>query len=235
MKELLQVGKFPIEVEYKSVKTLRMTVYPPARIAISAPLRTSRRYIQDFVISKTAWIEKNFARFRRTPPGDAPLQNDAPHQVWGIAYRLEIIERQGRPKIVLVEGSGLGEGRMQLFIRPGEGDEKQQQYLDKWYRKLLKETAAAVVGKWEARVGVKVRQIYYRKMKTHWGSCNYVKKTIRLNTELAKKPPECLDYVVLHELIHILEPSHNRNFYQLMDRFLPNWKIIRRKMNKGEL
>jgi predicted metal-dependent hydrolase len=235
MAEMLFIGNLRVELEYKRVKTLRMTLYPPApgtltegpgegRIHVSAPVHTPRQFIQNFVISKAAWIEKHRARFRGHLPA-APLRNDETHYVWGLPYRLEL--RQGRPRIVL-DG-----GRMVMFVRPAE--ERRQQFLDKWYRSICKEAASRMVPVWADRVGVEVQRIYYRKMKSHWGSCNYIKKTIRLNTELAKKPPECLEYVILHELIHLLEPSHNQNFYRLMDRYLPLWKTIRKKMNRGEI
>jgi predicted metal-dependent hydrolase len=122
-----------------------------------------------------------------------------------------------------------------MFVRPGEGRAARQKLLDRWYRGVLKEAASRLVPLWAARIGVSVQRIYYRKMKSHWGSCNYTKQTIRLNTELAKRSPQCLEYVILHELVHILEPSHNRNFYRLMDKHLPGWKTVRRQMNRGEL
>jgi predicted metal-dependent hydrolase len=148
--------------------------------------------------------------------------------VWGLPYRLELVERRGRPKILM------GEGRLCMVVRPGTSYERRREFLDTWYRGICGEAAARITRLWEARIGVTVNRIYYRKMKSHWGSCNYVKNTIRLNTELAKKSPECLEYVILHELIHLLEPAHNRNFYRLMDNYLPAWRTIRRAMNRGE-
>jgi predicted metal-dependent hydrolase len=225
-----------VEVEYKEIKNLRMTLYPPApgdsggsgegRIRVSAPPHTPLQFIQNFVISRAGWIEKHRARFRGRFPA-ARLREDETHYVWGLPHRLEL--RQGRPRVVL-DG-----GKMIMFVRPGGSYEQRQKFLDKWYRSICKEAASRMVPLWAARMGVGVQQIYYRKMKSHWGSCNYVKKTIRLNTELVKKPPECLEYVIVHELIHLLEPSHNRNFYRLMDRYLPAWKTIRKKMNRGEI
>jgi predicted metal-dependent hydrolase len=241
--ELWQIGPLRVEVEYKQVKTLRMTIYPsgprgsapgerPApleRIHISAPLHTSRQFIQDFVISKAAWIEKHRARFRRSPGAPSLPEDRELFSIWGVPHRLELVERQGRPRIAVKEG------RLLMFVRPGESREARQKMLDRWYRGVLKEAASRLVPLWAARIGVSVQRIYYRKMKSHWGSCNYTKQTIRLNTELAKRSPQCLEYVILHELVHILEPSHNRNFYRLMDKYLPGWKAVRRQMNRGEL
>jgi predicted metal-dependent hydrolase len=233
MTELLQVGNYQIEVEYRQVKTLRLTIYPPGaageRIRVSAPLLTPRQSIRDFVVSKADWIEKHRARFRRNPGISGPPGDRELFYVWGLPRRLELVERQGRPRI---DAAG---GRMRIFVRPGDGLGERQKMLDRWYRRQLKEAASRMVPLWAARIGVSVQRIYYRKMKSHWGSCNYTKKTIRLNTELAKRQPQCLEYVILHELVHILEPSHNRNFYRLMDKYLPGWKLIRKQMNRGEL
>ncbi|MDR2747157.1 MAG: M48 family metallopeptidase [Treponema sp.] len=233
--ELLQVGNYRIEVEYRRIKTLRMTIYPPGtsapggRIRVSAPLHTPRQFIQNFVASKTAWIEKHRARFRGNPGNSGLPEDQELFYVWGLPHRLELVERQGRPRIETAEG------RILMCVRPGDGLQARQKMLDRWYHRLLKEAASRMVPLWAARIGVSVQRTYYRKMKSHWGSCNYTKKTIRLNTELAKRRPQCLEYVILHELVHIIEPSHNRNFYRLMDTYLPDWKLIRKQMNRGEL
>jgi predicted metal-dependent hydrolase len=230
MTELLQLGDLQIEIEYKRVKNLRLTVYPPdGRVHVSAPLHTSREFILNFASSKKQWIEKHQAEFRRNVRAANQLQNHEIHYVWGVAHKLELIERKGHPKIVIKDGL------MQMYARPDSPVEKRQEILDKWYRRIIGEVVPVLVNKWEPLIGVKIKGIYFRKMKSHWGSCNYTKQTIRLNTELAKKPPECLEYVIVHEMIHILEPSHNRNFYRLMNKHLPSWKIIRKKMNTGEI
>jgi len=124
---------------------------------------------------------------------------------------------------------------MTMYVRPGSTKAKRQEYLDKWYRRILKEAALAIVEKWEGRIGVEVKKIYVRKMKSHWGSCNYGKQTMRLNSELAKRKIECLEYVIVHEMLHIIESGHNRNFYRLLNKYIPGWKDIRKKMNRGDL
>jgi predicted metal-dependent hydrolase len=218
-----------VTIEYKRIRNLRMTVYPPdGRVHISAPVGTAAETIRNFIRSKERWIEGHREKYRRNAAAQNRFRDQEIHFVWGIPYRLEPVERRGRPKVAL-EGDV-----MRLFILPGETREKKQEILDRWYRKLAGGAAPPLVKKWEPLVGVSVKKVFYRKMKSHWGSCNYTAQTIRLNTELAKKPPECLDYVILHEMLHLLEPAHNRNFYALMNRFMPSWKIIRKKMNKGE-
>jgi predicted metal-dependent hydrolase len=230
----LRIGELLVELEYRAVRTLRMTIYPPRtpgsaeRIRIAAPIGTSRQFIWDFVVSKGAWIEKHRARFRERPGVPDLLREGEILRVWGLPCRLVLVERQGRPRIEA------GEGRVLMFLRPGDGLEERRKLLDRWRRRVLQEAASRLVPLWADRIGVTVHRVYYRKMKSHWGSCNFTKKTIRLNTELAKRSPECLEYVILHELVHILEPSHNRNFYRIMDKYLPAWKTIRKQMNRGE-
>jgi predicted metal-dependent hydrolase len=224
------LGGIPVTVEYKNIKTLRMTVYPPdGRVCVSAPVKTTGEFIQAFVVSKIPWIEKHREKFRRNAGAKNRFLDQETHYVWGAAYKLELIERRGHPKIVLEKNI------LRLSAGPGASTEQKQKLLDTWYRGLLRDAAPRFIQKWEPVVGVAVKGIYLRKMKSHWGSCNCQKQTIRLNTELAKKPPECLEYVVVHEMIHIIEPSHNRHFYQLMNKYLPAWKTIRKKMNAGEV
>ena len=122
-----------------------------------------------------------------------------------------------------------------LRIRPGTSDEQKQFVLAEWYREQLKETVPGLVAKWEALLGVKVDKVFYRRMKTKWGSCNHYARHIRINTELAKKPPECLEYVVMHEMTHLLEPSHNSRFISLIDQFMPKWKFYKNELNRSPL
>jgi predicted metal-dependent hydrolase len=222
----MQIGTYNIEVEYRRITNMRLTVYPDGRIKIAAPLGTSQTHIETFVSSKNVWIEKHLTQFQdRFPTQNRSFTPDEIHFVWGIPLKLEIIEHKGHPKI------SAENGKLIMSIR-GESTKLQKAaLLDKYYRKVLAEAAPRFVEKWENPIGVKINKIFYRKMKSCWGSCNYTKGTLRLNTELAKRHPECLEYVVIHEMIHMHEPSHNHHFYELMNTFYPNWKGIRKKMN----
>jgi len=220
----------PVEVEFRNVKTLRLTVYPPdGRVRIIAPFGANREDIGKFAASKIAWIQKQREKFLNHSKLTVSLINHATVYVWGDPWELEIIERRGNPKIVL-EG-----GIMKMYVRPGSTKAKRQEFLDKWYSKILKETALPLIEEWEGRIGVEVKKLFVRKMKTCWGSCNSTRQTLRLNSELAKRNRECLEYVIVHEMLHIIEKSHNRKFYSLMNKYVPAWKIIRKKMNTGEL
>jgi predicted metal-dependent hydrolase len=213
------------------MKNMRITVYPPdGRVLASVPLNTAPELIRSFALSKLPWIEKYREKFRNNPKtGDASLENGGKVYVWGKALDLEIIEKPGNPKITI------SEGRMKMKVRPDSTLEKKQELLDKWRRKTVKETAPVIIKKWEPLLKVEVLGLYVRKMRSHWGSCNPERQTLRLNSELTKKSPECFEYVILHEMIHIIEAGHNRRFYSYLNKFMPSWKIIRKKMNSGEL
>jgi len=220
----------PVEVEFRNVKTLRLTVYPPdGRVRIIAPFRANREDIRKFAASKIAWINKQRAKFINHSKLTASLKNHATVFVWGDPWELEIIERRGNPKIVLEDGI------MKMYVRTNSTKAKWQEFLDKWYSKILKEAAPLIIEKWEGRIGIEVKKLFVRKMKTCWGSCNSTRQTLRLNSELAKRKRECLEYVIVHEMLHIIEKSHNRKFYSLLNKYIPTWKIIRKKMNAGEL
>jgi len=153
------------------------------------------------------------------------LRNHSTVYVWGTAHTLEFIERSGYRKIRIEDGV------MIMFTRPYSTRADRQDLLDRWYRNTLKKTAPEIIAKWEAMLGIKVNKLYVRKMKTHWGSCNYIKQTLRLNSELVKRSRECLEYVVVHEMLHIIEKGHNRNFYRLLEKYIPDWKAVRKKLN----
>jgi predicted metal-dependent hydrolase len=219
-----------IEVEFRNVKTMRLTVYPPdGRVKIISPIGTNSEDIRKFAESKITWINKQRERFLNRPNRSVSLKNHSTLFVWGEPWELEIIERKGNPKIVMENGI------MKMYVRPGSTKAKRQEFLDKWYSKILKDQALPLIEEWEGRIGVEVKKLFVRKMKTCWGSCNGTRQTLRLNSELAKRKRECLEYVIVHEMLHIIEKSHNREFYSLMNKYLPAWKIIRKKMNAGEL
>ena len=225
-----RLGAIPVTIEYKRVKAIRMTVYPPdGKVCISAPLNATDEAIRQFAESRIQWIEKHREKFRRNTTAKNSLKNNELHYVWGIAHRLEVIEKLGRSKVTQADNI------LKFQIPPGTPKSKKQEILDKWYHRQLQGAAPALVQKWEKITGISIKQIFYRKMKTHWGSCNPQKHSIRLNTELAKKPPICLEYVIIHEMLHVIEPHHNQKYYKLINKYFPNWKILRQKMNKGEV
>ncbi|MBV5300600.1 MAG: M48 family metallopeptidase, partial [Methylococcales bacterium] len=174
-----------------------------------------------------SWIkqkQKKFATQQRETPRDC-IDRES-HYVWGKRYLLKLIEHDERPKI------SLGHSELLLYVRPKTSTAQKQAIMDEWLREELKKALPPLIAKWEPVMGVQVKKFFVQKMKTRWGSCNYTKANVRFNSELAKKPIECLEYVVVHELVHLLEPSHNARFHRLMTQFLPHWKLIKDELNR---
>jgi predicted metal-dependent hydrolase len=142
---------------------------------------------------------------------------------------LAVVERDAPPAV------DLGHGALTLYVRPGSDIAKRHEVLSLWYRELVREAASELVPQWEGRLGIKVEKVFVQRMKTKWGSCNPTRRTIRLNTELAKKPRICLEYILAHEMVHILEPTHSARFRDLMDDHLPMWREIRAELNRRPL
>jgi len=251
MTETVSLRGIPIEITRKQARALRITVHPDCRVTVTAPLSMPDEQVYGFLRARGDWIEKHRERYRtkkrKRPGAKNDFTDGEAYYIWGQPYQLEVTERRGNPKIVL-EAADEGPGVMKMFVRPGAVKAQKQALLDKYKRRLVEEAAPPVIAKWEKALGkmaeeegrrrkkpvIKIEKLYLMKMKTHWGSCNHTRRTIRLNTELAGRGPECLDYVVLHELVHLLVPSHNADFYRYMNALLPGWKEIRKKMNKGE-
>lgn len=224
----IKLGDVTIEVVFKDIKNVHLSVYPPnGRVRISAPLRMDIDTIRVFAISRLGWVKQQQKKFqeqeRETPREYLNLES---HYVWGKRYLLKVIESEETPTVELKHK------KMVLSVRPGTDDKKKQAIIDAWYREQLKNAVPPLIAKWEPLLGVKVERFFVRRMKTKWGSCNYKARNIRLNTELAKKPQECLEYVIIHEMAHLLEPTHNSRFVMLMDRFMPKWQFYRDKLNQ---
>jgi predicted metal-dependent hydrolase len=223
-----ELGEISVEVVKKNIKNIHLSVYPPAgRVRISAPMRMNLETIRVFAISKLDWIRRQQRKLqeqeRETPREYLDRES---HYVWGKRYLLKVASSDEAPAVEL-EGA-----RMLLRVRPGASDEKKQTIVEEWYREQIKQAVPALIAKWEPIVGVKVKRFFVQRMKTKWGSCNRNSGSIRLNTELAKKPPECLEYIVVHEMAHLLEPTHNHRFTTLMDRFMPKWRFCRAELNR---
>jgi predicted metal-dependent hydrolase len=227
----IELGEIAVEVVKKDIKNVHLSVYPPrGRVRISAPLRMNVETIRVFAISKLGWIkqqQKKLQEQQREPPREY-LDRES-HYVWGKRYLLQVMESDTAPAVALKHS------KMLLRVRPGTGEEKRQAVVDEWYRAQLKRAAPALIAKWNPRLGVKVGRLFVQKMKTKWGSCNPVSGSIRLNTDLAKKPPECLEYILVHEMVHLIVRHHDDRFTGLMDRHLPGWRLTRQMLNAAPL
>lgn len=224
----IELGDIPVDVVLKDIKNVHLSVYPPTgRVRISAPKRMSLDTIRVFAISKLDWIKQQQAKLReqeRETPRDYVDRES--HYVWGKRYLLTVTESDAAPAIELKHR------RMLLRVRPQTDEGKRQALVEEWYREQLKQAVPPLLARWQPVLGVSVERWFVQRMKTKWGSCNHRSRTIRLNTELAKKPPECLEYIVVHELVHLLEPTHNARFIALMDRFMPKWQFHRQVLNR---
>lgn len=221
-------GAITVDVVLKDIKNIHLSVYPPSgRVRISAPSRMSLDTIRVFAISRLGWIKQQQQKLqeqeRETPREYLGRES---HYVWGKRYLLSVIEGHEVPSVALQHS------RLLLRVRPGTDTQKKQAIVEAWYRWQLKQTVPPLIARWEPLMGIKIERFFVQRMKTKWGSCNHRARTLRLNTELAKKPRECLEYIVVHEMTHILAPTHNARFVVMMDQFMPQWRFYREQLNR---
>lgn len=228
MPSMLEFGGVTLAVRKKDIKNVHLSVYPPSgRVSISAPKRMSLDTIRVFAISKLGWIrrQQKLVREQERESRREYLSSES-HYVWGRRYLLKVIEKSVAPSVIVRHGS------LFLRVRPGTDTEMRGEVLSAWYRDLIRVEVPRLISIWEPRLGVRVKSVFVQHMKTKWGGCNPHARTLRLNTELAKKPKECLEYIVLHEMVHLLERKHGPRFVALMDRFLPGWRETRALLNR---
>ncbi len=225
--EVLDLGDVSVDVIKKDIKNIHLSVYPPTgRVRISAPLRLSTASIRAFAIGKLGWIRQHQKKVR-AQPREKPREylDRESHYVWGKRYMMRLETVDDAPEVLVKHN------KLVMRVRPGTSAERKEALLDGWYRAQVKTAVPALVKKWERVLGVEVARIYVQRMKTKWGGCNPATRTLRLNSELAKKPLDSLEYIVVHELMHLLEPTHNARFMALMDLHIPQWKHHRDALN----
>jgi predicted metal-dependent hydrolase len=224
----ISLGDIAIDVIRKKIRNVHLSVHPPVgRVRMSAPLRMALETLRLFVIAKLGWIRKQQVRLRQQPR-ETPREflDSESHFVWGRRYLLRLEEVEAKPSVELRPAE------LVLRVRRSATARAREAVLEAWHRDELKKAARPLLAKWEPILGVKVGRLLTQRMRTRWGTCNTRSGSIRLNTELAKKPLECLEYVIVHEMVHLLEPSHNRRFKMLMSQFMPNWSEYRRMLNR---
>ncbi len=224
----IELGEITVDLTLKDIKNVHLSVHPPTgKVRISAPRRMSLDTIRVFAISKLEWIKQQQATLREQER-ETPREyiDRESHYVWGKRYLLALTESDEPPSIELKHR------RMLLRVRPGTAEEKREALVEAWYRNQIRKAVPPLLARWQPLLDVEVERWFVQRMKTKWGSCNHRARTIRLNTELAKKPAECLEYIVVHELVHLLEPTHNARFIALMDRFMPKWQFHRDMLNR---
>jgi predicted metal-dependent hydrolase len=230
-RQIITVSGLQIQVVRKAIKNLHLGVYPPAgRVRVAAPLAMSDDAVRRAVISKLGWIKRQRARFDAQPrQAEREMVRGESHYFLGRRYRLHVVEHAGPTKVVLRNGV------LELSVRPSLDAKARERALHQWYRARLRELIPPLLAKWEAILGVESADWRIKKMKTKWGTCSTASRRIWINLEVAKKPPQCLEYLVVHELLHFIERYHNNRFISLMDQHLPDWRLRRGTLNVAPL
>ncbi|MEI7869880.1 MAG: SprT family zinc-dependent metalloprotease [Candidatus Methylumidiphilus sp.] len=228
----ITVSGIDVEVVRKDIKNLHLGVYPPhGRVRVAAPLVVSDEAVRLAVIDKLAWIKRQQTKFAEQPrQSQREMVNGESHYFQGRCYRLRVHEQDGPPRVALH-----GIAYLDLFMRPGSTAGQREAVLLRWYRGQLKLLIPPLLEKWQPALDVQVAGWGIKKMKTKWGTCNVEARRIWLNLELAKKPVQCLEYILIHELVHLLERHHNDRFTALMDKFMPQWRLYRDELNQSVL
>lgn len=223
----IRLGELDITVTFKAVKNVHLSVHPPEGVVtLVAPTGTRLEVARAYAVSKLRWIRQQQAQLQ-AQPRETPRQfvTRESHYVWGRRYLLSVLERDAPPAVKM------DHRRITLSVRPGSDAAKREAIYRHWQRGLLHQAIAPLIEYWEPRIGVKVNGYFLQQMKTKWGSCNHRQAHIRLNTELAKKPRDLLEYVIVHEMIHLIEPTHSERFISLLAQHYPAWRDARAELN----
>lgn len=226
----MTVGEFRVEVVYKPIKHAYLRVdRTTGRVRVSAPLRMAEREVRQLAESRLGWIRRQHQRLvQRGDCGEPAFVSGETHYLQGRPYSLRVVQHPGRPSVRVVD-----ERTVELRVRPDAPLPERRAALERWYRQHLRDVLPGLVRAWAPVMGVSVAEWRIKRMKTRWGSCNIRDRRIWLNLALARKPAECLEYVLVHEMTHLLERGHNARFYRLMDGFLPDWRTQRDRLNQA--
>lgn len=228
MKQTIRVGEIAIAVRRKAIKHVHLSVHPPnGRVTLVAPEGTRTEVARAYVVSKLGWIRNQQAKLRgqaRETPRE--LVERESHYLWGRRYLLSIKEEDRKPSV------HQDHRRITLITRPGSSRAKREAVLHDWHKSLLHDVIPGLIRKWETTLGVEVAGYFLQRMKTKWGGCNHQARNIRLNTELVKKPKDLLEYVVVHEMVHLIAPTHSEQFLALMSKHYPRWREASAELNE---
>jgi len=228
----MEVSGLSVDVVRKDIKNLHVSVYPPnGRVRVAAPQQLDDEAIRLAVISRLGWIRRQQKGFDyQTRQSQREMVTGESHYYQGRRYLLDVVAHDGRPSVRIVNNT-----RMELRVRPGATRDDREKVLLQWYRRRLREQIPLLLKKWEPKVGVEVAEVRIKKMKTRWGTCNREARRIWLNLELIKKPAVCLEYILVHEMVHLFERHHNDRFRDLMDQIMPQWRLFRETLNRAPL
>ncbi len=228
----IEVRGIQVDVVRKDIKNLHLGVYPPkGRVRVAVPLRLDDEAVRLAVISRLGWIRRQQNGFdKQDRQSQREMITGESHYVQGRRYRLDVIEHDGPGTVNLLSSKTL-----ELRVHAGMGRDQREALLHRWYRQRLRLRIPQLIAQWEPEIGVTVAQWGIKRMKTRWGTCNVDARRIWLNLELAKKPASCLEYILVHEMVHLLERHHNERFRELMDRLMPLWREYREELNRAPL
>ena len=223
----LELGNITIEIKQKDVKNIHLSIYPPeGRVRITAPSQMKMDTIRVFAISKLKWIkEQKEILLNQERESKREFLDRESHYFFGKRFLLKVHEINAVPRVEI------DHKYIHFYVRPNTNLEKKRKIIDEWYRAELKKIALKLIAKWEKKIGVKSNEFGIKKMRTKWGTCNTEAKRIWLNLELAKKPIKCVEYIIVHELVHLLERSHNQRYVKFMNQFMPKWRFHRDELN----
>ena len=228
MAEIIHLGGITIAVTRKEVKHVHLSVHPPhGRVTLVAPKNTRPEVARAYAVSRLGWIRNQQSRLRgqaRETPRQFVARES--HSLWGRRYLLTLREKDAKPSVTL------SHRRITLSVRPGSSRVRREAVMHEWHKSLLHDAVPALIRKWERKLGLEVAGYFLQRMKTKWGSCNHGAGTIRLNTELVKKPKDLLEYVVVHELLHLIAPTHSEQFFRLLSKHYPSWREARAELNE---
>ncbi|HWJ18096.1 MAG TPA: SprT family zinc-dependent metalloprotease [Geobacterales bacterium] len=227
MNETIRLGEISILVTRKAIKNVHLSVHPPnGRVTLTAPVATRLDVARAYAISRLGWIREQQSRFRNQAR-EAPRKfvERESHYLWGRRHLLTIVHRETKPFV------SLDHRRIKLTVRPGSDARRRAEVLHEWHKSLLHDFVPLLIEKWECKLKVKVDRYFLQRMKTKWGSCNHKAGHIRLNTELAKKPKDLIEYVVVHEMVHLIEPTHSDRFIAIITEHYPSWREARAELN----
>ncbi len=228
----IDVNGLAVDVVRKDIKNLHLAVYPPnGRVRVAAPLRVNDEAVRMAVIARWGWIKRQQANFRaQERESRHEYVNGESHYFLGNRYLLNIVEGSQTGNVVV-----RNKKKLDLYARPGSTRAQRERVMLNWYRAYLRQTVPPLIEKWEKIIGVQVADWGIKQMKTKWGACNIQKRRIWINLELAKKSEPCLEFIVAHEMVHLLERHHNDQFVELMNKFIPRWRTYRAELNRAPL
>lgn len=228
MKEIIHLGEISILVTRKAIKNVHLSVHPPGgRVTLAAPSGTRLEVVRAYAISKLRWIREQQSKFRnQARETQRTLVERESHYLWGRRHLLTIVYRETKPFV------SLDHKRITLTVRPGSNAQKRAEMMHQWHKSLLHAAVPPLIAAWQRKLKVEVSAYFLQRMKTKWGSCNHHAGNIRLNTELVKKPKDLLEYVIVHEMVHLMEPTHSDRFVTILAEHYPTWREARAELNE---